>query len=751
MAISKISLFLTLCEMQSLNDFISSLRMANTIEQEKYIIATEQAKIRANLKVCEQHQRPVIVSKLMFLDLLGHNVQWGNTEVINLMSDESFSYKRIGYIAAAQLLDSEDDMNVLVTQTLLKDLQSRNAYVQALALGYIANNASAEICTSVVTDVQRLMSGTPAFVLKRAGMAAVRIVRKNPELCETFKNSVQSLLNNASHGIVISGLNLVIEMLTINPKLSRAWAQFASPLTKILKNLVTGRLRPEYATENYSDPFMQMKTLRALTLLHRKADETENVLQTIINKSELSSNVGRSIIYEIAETVATISKSQSTCGLAFNSIGRLLSINDPNALYSALCAFDRVLARPLKGKTDAMALQRYKSRVAKCLGNDDPSIRRRALSVISALIDETNAETLIPEILGYVRLADADFRADIVSKVYQAAMNFKANDRWFIKTALDLLRESGEYVGTELLSSFCEFVGQTSERSFALELLTAVLQDANSTQPLLQAAAFVIGEYGSNQSSIADIAVLTQLPNTRTETKLYLLTAAGKLAARLGAAQEVMPLLARLQTSNDTEVQQRAGELIRMFERGIAAAVLATDDAGVSDDKLVKVEAPKDDDDDLLGLVMSTDNSKPQQTVPSTQNDILSLLSAPSPAPQQPQQPPKPQLPPGVVYDCPDFFVKFNRVTNQKNPRQHALQVVYCFRKSASQFSAQYAAALGWMLQGPNAPPGDYKEQQSRADVVYVMDSEGKPFGLKVRVTFIGGGQQTREFTIDRL
>ena len=539
--------------------------MADSINQEKYLIATELARIRASVKACDPNQRPVIVSKLMFLDLLGNNVQWANAEIINLMSDEVFSYKRVGYIGAAQLLDEDDEMNVLVTQTIIKDLQSRNPFVQSLALGFIANCGSTEVCASVATEVQKLMKNTPAFVLKRAGMAAVRIVRKNPELCESFKNSVQSLLNNSSHGIVISGLNLVIEMLKINPKLSRAWSQFAIPLTKILKNLITGRLRPEYATENYCDPFMQMKTLRALALLRRKSEDTEAVLTTIINKAELTSNIGRSIIYEVAETAASVSKSQSIRGLSFNSIGRLLSLNDPNALYSALCAFDRILARPLKGDTDLMAIQRYKAKITKCLGNEDSSIRRRALAVISALIDEKNAEVLIPEILGYVKLSDSDFRSDIVSKVYVAALKFKPNDKWFIQTVLDLLRESGEYVGSELLSSFCEFVSKTTERQYAVELLSNCFSNASAAQPLLQAAAFVVGDYGVNISSLHDMTVLLTLPHIKIDTKLYLLTAAAKLAARLGAIDEIMPILAKMETSEDAEIQQRSGELLRMF------------------------------------------------------------------------------------------------------------------------------------------------------------------------------------------
>ena len=752
--------------MQGLNDFISSVRMADSIDQEKYIIATELAKIRASVKVCDANQRPVIVSKLMFLDLLGHNVQWGNTEIINLMSDEVFSYKRIGYIGAAQLLDEDDDMNVLVTQTILKDLQNKNPFVQSLALGFIANCGSAEVCASVATEVQKLMSHTPAFVLKRAGMAAVRIVRKNPELTESFKNSVQSLLNNSSHGIVISGLNLVIEMLKINPKLSRAWSQFAIPLTKILKNLITGRLRPEYATENYCDPFMQMKTLRALALLRRKSDDTEAVLTTIINKAELTSNIGRSIIYEVAETAASVSKSQSIRGLSFNSIGRLLSLNDPNALYSALCAFDRILSRPLKGDTDMMAIQRYKTKITKCLGNEDPSIRRRALAVISALIDEKNAEVLIPEILGYVRLSDSDFRADIVSKVYVAALKFKPNDKWFIQTVLDLLKESGEYVGSELLSSFCEFVGKTSERHYAVELLSNCLTNASASSPLLQAAAFVVGDYGVNISSLHDMTVLLSLPHIKNDTKLYLLTASAKLAARLGAIDDIIPLLAKMETSEDTELQQRSGELLRMFQKGIAQTILISGEE--NDDKIVSVVEQKDEDDDLLGLLLdtgstpTTTSSTQQNTTTTTTtttpkqspaNDLLDLLSTPPPQPVQPPpvQQQQPQQIPGFAYSCDHFRVKYERKTNQQDPRQHALRFLFYILKPISQFHCEFVVSQGWRLNAKPQPPKDYQENTQMQEIVYVLNAEQKPFAIQVRCSFISMGQQNREFTINQL
>jgi hypothetical protein len=61
---------------QTLVDFISSIRLAESREHEKFLIATEQAEIRAYLRDMDPELRPRVVSKLVFLDLIGQNPAW---------------------------------------------------------------------------------------------------------------------------------------------------------------------------------------------------------------------------------------------------------------------------------------------------------------------------------------------------------------------------------------------------------------------------------------------------------------------------------------------------------------------------------------------------------------------------------------------------------------------------------------------------------------------------------------------------
>ena len=87
---------------QSLADFISSVRLVNNIEKERFLISSEQADIRTYIREMDPDRRASVVAKMLFLHILGENVSYGQMEVLTLMSQERYSYKRIGYVAAAE-------------------------------------------------------------------------------------------------------------------------------------------------------------------------------------------------------------------------------------------------------------------------------------------------------------------------------------------------------------------------------------------------------------------------------------------------------------------------------------------------------------------------------------------------------------------------------------------------------------------------------------------------------------------------
>ena len=792
---------------QPLNEFISTIRLAESIEQERFLIATEQAHIRAYLRNCDSTIRPRIIMKLLFLEILGHNNAWCQMEVLTLMSEEQFSFKRLGYIAGAILLDETSDLTVLVTQTLLKDLQSNDPNIQCLALAFIANVGSPEVCRAVAATVQKTIETQNSAVMKRAGMAIVHIVRNNPDLAETFKNSVQKLLNHTNHGVVLSGMNMVISLIQVEPRLAKLWSQFAGPFTRILKSLSTTRGTREFTYGVFNDPYMQIKAMLALTLLKKPSDELDSILQSIVSSTETRRNTGRAVLYQAVELVVAVSQTPSLRGLAFNQVGRLLSMKDPNVLYSALSVFARVLytERDIinRGSVDTQALQRYKKHIVRCLDHRDPSIRRRALDVVSALIDENNVETLVPEIITFVRLADNDFRCELITKIYAATQRFAPNKEWNFDTVHQLLVDSGNYVSAEIITDFCDFITKSPEiQQHAVKQLTASMIQFTDNQALMQVSAYVVGEFAmADNGAFDNLKQIVALPQTTNETKFYIIMAIGKLAARLGKRQEAAELMDQLRTSNDIEVQQRAGEVGNILRLdGLCEEFLAPVSTPSSEEAphptaittmgggkqenldamLIDVvgggsstpantaqnavadllgtgapaaapqqqQAPHDDLLDILGP------SKPATTSTAI-NAAADLLSMPPAQPQQQQQQQAPMAPlpppPGMseVMKTNDFVIYGQTKANPQNPQQIALRIVVISHapKELTEFKLEYNIARGWklMVQPPDgnklAPVGGKPISQT----LFLLNEVGAPFGLQIRTNYRYGSQPLTE------
>jgi AP-1 complex subunit gamma-1 len=89
---------------------------------------------------------------------------------------------------------------------------------------------------------------------------------------------------------------------------------------------------------------------------------------------------------------------------------------------------------------DTNAVQRHRNIILDCLRDGDISIRRRALELSYALIDEQNVRVLIRELLAFLELADDEFKLGMTTQICLAAERFAPNKRWHIDTVLRVLK-----------------------------------------------------------------------------------------------------------------------------------------------------------------------------------------------------------------------------------------------------------------------------------------------------------------------
>ena len=74
--------------------------------------------------------------------MLGHDMSWASFNVIEVMSQERFALKRVGFLAASQSFNAKTDVLVLCTQLLKREFQAKSPYEIGLGVNCLANSGS---------------------------------------------------------------------------------------------------------------------------------------------------------------------------------------------------------------------------------------------------------------------------------------------------------------------------------------------------------------------------------------------------------------------------------------------------------------------------------------------------------------------------------------------------------------------------------------------------------------------------------
>lgn len=419
----------------------------------------------------------------------------------------------------------------------------------------------------------------------------MRICRKVPDLQEHFIDKAKLLLNDRNHGVLLSGLTLVVSMCEADEEeggemgIVDMYRPLTGSLVKVLKALSQSGYAPEHDVTGITDPFLQVKILRLLRVLGRGDQQTSeqinDILAQVATNTEASKNVGNSILYEAVLTILDIEADSGLRVLGVNILGKFLTNKDNNIRYVALNTLIKVVA------IEPNAVQRHRNTILDCLRDPDISIRRRALDLSFTLINESNIRVLVRELLAFLEVADNEFKPIMTSQIGIAADRHAPNKRWHVDTMLRVLKLAGNYVKEPILASFVRLIATTPDlQTYCAQKLYAALRDDVSQEGLNLAGAWVIGEYGDallrggsyeeeeltkevRENEIVDL--FTTILNSSYSGQIvtqYIITAAIKLTTRLqdhAQVERLRRLLLNRQADLDVEVQQRAVEYGNLF------------------------------------------------------------------------------------------------------------------------------------------------------------------------------------------
>lgn len=115
---------------RGLHNFIQEIRETVSHEQEEEIVNAERQKIRTYFASSNQnsYDSKKYSLKLMYMSILGYRCDVGFAPIQMLMASNDREEKLVGYLTLQQLIRDVPDFLKMVTNIVLKDIQSDNTF-----------------------------------------------------------------------------------------------------------------------------------------------------------------------------------------------------------------------------------------------------------------------------------------------------------------------------------------------------------------------------------------------------------------------------------------------------------------------------------------------------------------------------------------------------------------------------------------------------------------------------------------------
>lgn len=387
--------------MGSLRSFIKSVRKAKTIADERAVIQKESAAIRTSFRdvSLDQTTRRINISKLLYLYIMGEKTHFGQVECLKLLASPRFADKRLGYLACMLILDENQEVLTLLTNSLDNDMQHHNAYIVGLALCCLGNIASPELARDLYTNVETIIDSKNNFLRKKACFVAAKLVEKEPDLSEFFLPKALDLINEKNSSVLLGTLRLIEALYYVSSENKSALTKTIPKIVGHLKRVTTMGYQPDYDVMGTTDPFLQVSLLSAIRTLAIDlpfSEEINDILTQVVSNLDSGKNAANAILYECVKTIFAIQSDQSLKILGVNILGKFLATKDNNTRYVALDTLLSIV------NIEPLAVQRHRSTIVNCLTDGDISIKRRALELSFGIINEQNIRVLAREILTFL-------------------------------------------------------------------------------------------------------------------------------------------------------------------------------------------------------------------------------------------------------------------------------------------------------------------------------------------------------------
>uniref|UniRef100_K3WSH4 AP-3 complex subunit delta n=1 Tax=Globisporangium ultimum (strain ATCC 200006 / CBS 805.95 / DAOM BR144) TaxID=431595 RepID=K3WSH4_GLOUD len=418
---------------KNLQDLVKGIRSAKG-DVNVYISQCMQ-EIKNELKSTDQFVKAQAIRKLTYLHMLGYDMCWAAFHVVEVMSYERFSHKRIGYTAASQSFTQSTDVVLLCTNLLKKEFGSFNEYEIGLAINVLANIVTADLARDLLGDVVAMMNSPKSYVRKKSTLVLYKMFLRYPQGLRLTFDKLKERMEEPDVSVVSCAVNVICELANKKPK------NYLGLAPQFFRLLTTS-----------SNNWMLIKVVKLLASLvpeePRLARKLLDPLATVIQNTP-----AKSLLYECISTVTTAllytKKSDGSQPRNVAAIVRLCNdhlrryIEDPdqNLRYLGLVGLSNLM------QSHPYVIAEHQELIVECLAVDDITIRMRSLELLAGMVNPDNAAQIIRELMRQTLSADGAYRHELIARIlHVCSINKYENIHdfdWYIHVLVQLARVPG--------------------------------------------------------------------------------------------------------------------------------------------------------------------------------------------------------------------------------------------------------------------------------------------------------------------
>lgn len=570
--------------MRGLVSFIADLRNARARDLEEKRINKELANIRQKFKgtTLSGYDRKKYVCKLLYIYILGWNVDFGHLEAVNLISANKYSEKQIGYLAVTLFLHEGHELIHLVVNSIRKDLNDSNELYNCLALHAIANVAGRDMAEALAPDVHRLLISVASkqFVKKKAALCLLRLYRKAPQIIQSdWAERIIAMMDDADMGVTLSVTSLVMTLAQDQPETYKAsYIKAAQRLRRVLD----GDCSADYFYYKVPCPWFQVKVLRLMQYYPPPQDThvrqlIRDALKQIMEnasaapKNVQQNNAQNAVLFEAINLVIHLDTEEQLMLELCTRLGGFIQSRETNVRYLGLAAMTHLAA-----KTQTLdPIKEHQNLIIGSLRDRDISIRRQGLDLLYSMCDGSNARVIVAELLKYLQTADYAIRDEMVLKIAIMTEKYATDVQWYVDISLRLISMAGDNISDEIWQRVIQIVTNNEDlQSYAATNILGYLAEP-CHESLVKIGAYVLGEFGhliADEPKCSPIEQMMALQNRfnscGSSTRAIILSGFVKF---VNLFPEIKPQLLQVfrtySHTLDAELQQRACEYLALATR----------------------------------------------------------------------------------------------------------------------------------------------------------------------------------------